>query len=98
MSLLCSNFDCRAHYRRGEGRIFFVATNTHPNGQVMSMAGTRYWFCHWLCPSCAKRMTIVTRSGDCVSAQREQSPGVLPLQAQPQSTAALLGEGAQGKR
>ena len=81
MDLLCFNIDCKAHYRRGEGRIFFVASaDTHPSGQVMSTADIRYWFCHWLCPSCAKRMTIVlTRSGDCVSAQREWTRGVLPL-------------------
>jgi hypothetical protein len=98
MGLLCFNIDCGAHYRRGESRIFFVATNTPPNGQVMSTADIRYWFCHWLCPSCAKRMMIVTRSGDCVSAQHEQTPALSRFEAQPQSTAALLGEDAQGKR
>ena len=46
MDLLCFNIDCRAHYRKGEGRIFFVAAaDTHPNGQAMSTDDITVCFC-----------------------------------------------------
>ncbi len=72
----CANPACSASFRYlHEGRIFSIYSQHDPPGRVSWSVTGQVIERYWLCPACARDMTLVLRRGQVVVQKFSAMPG-----------------------